>query len=127
MIRKPKNKFYCDVGWRIRQVRSLNKRSQEYLGEHVGVSPQTIQRYESGDIHIPTEAVAKCAKALHTPVGFFYGEDGQQPANTNISRVGIMVAAEIMGLPDDNIRKSVFHLVRAINRLDEAASNEIPD
>ncbi len=127
MIRKPKSKFYMDVGWRIRQVRSLNKLSQEYLGERLGVSAQTIQRYETGEIHIPTEAMAKCSRALHTPVGFFYGEDGQSPANSNISRVGILVAAEIMELPDDNIRKSVFHLVRAINRHDEAESSKIPD
>lgn len=30
-----------------------------------------------------------------------------------------MVAAEIMDLPDDNIRKSVFQLVRSINRYGE--------
>ena len=118
-MRKSKNKFYIDVGFRIRQVRSLNKVSQEGLGAMLGVSPQTVQRYETGEIQIPTEAVAKCARALHTPVGFFYGEDNQQPANTNINRVGLMVAAEIMGLPDDNIRKSVYHLVRSINRISE--------
>ena len=115
-MRKQRSKFYIDVGWRIKQVRSLSRLSQEYLGERLGVSATTIQRYESGEIQIPTEGVAKCAKALHTPVGFFYGEDGQQPANTNISRVGLTVAAEIMDLLDDNIRKSVYHLVRSINR-----------
>lgn len=121
MNRKPKSKFYIDVGWRIKQIRNLNKLSQEYLGEYVGVSAQTIQRYETGNIQIPTEAVAKCAKALHTPVGFFYGEEDQQPANIN--RVGLMVAAEVMALSDDNIRKSVYQLVRSINRCDASQDN----
>lgn len=121
MNRKPKSKFYIDVGWRIKQIRNLNKLSQEYLGEYVGVSAQTIQRYETGNIQIPTEAVAKCAKALHTPVGFFYGEEDKQPANIN--RVGLMVAAEVMALSDDNIRKSVYQLVRSINRCDASQDN----
>ncbi len=95
----------------------LNRRG--YLGERLGVSAQTIHRYETGEVQISTEAVAKCAKTLHTPVGYFYGEDAQYPANTNISHVGIMLAAEVMELPDDLIRKNVFHLVRSINRLDE--------
>jgi len=29
---------------------------------------QTVQRYETGEIHIPTEAVHKCATMLDTPV-----------------------------------------------------------
>jgi len=116
---KTRNKFYCDVGWRIRQVRNLNKLSQEYLSVHLGVTVPTVQRYETGEIQIPSEAVAKCAKLLYTPVGYFFGEDDQLPANTNISRTGLMVAAEIMDLPDDNIRKSVFQLVRSINRYGE--------
>lgn len=116
MNSKIKNRFYTDMGFRLRQVRSLNKLSQEYIGERLGVSAQTVHRYETGEIQIPTENIAKCAKALHTPVGFFYGEGDQQPAPSNINRVGLLVAAEIMELPDDNIRKSVYHLVRSINR-----------
>ncbi len=93
-------------------------------GEIRHISAQTIQRYETGNIQIPTEAVAKCAKALHTPVGYFYGEEDQQPANNNTNRVGLMVAAEVMALADDNIRKSVYHLVRSINRHGQSQDND---
>ena len=113
---KPRNKFYCDVGWRIRQARSLNKLSQAYLSERLGVTVPTVQRYETGDIQIPFEAVAKCAKALYTPVGYFLGEEGQPSITTSISKLGLSVAAEIMALPDDTIRRGVFDLVRSINR-----------
>lgn len=116
MQRKTKNQFYVDMGFRLRQIRSLNKVSQEYLGERLGVSLQTVQRYETGDIHIPSEAIAKCAKTFNTPVSYLYGEDSQQSASANHNRVGLMVAAEIMDLPDNNIRKSVYQLVRSINR-----------
>ncbi len=104
------------MGFRIRQVRCLNKISQDDLAERLGVSHQTVQRYETGEVHISPEAIIICARALNTPVGHFYGEDDQQPSPSNINRAGLMVAAEIMNLPDDNVRKNVYHLVRSINR-----------
>lgn len=121
---KSRNKFYVAVGWQVRQIRSLNRVSQEHLGERIGVSKQTIQRYETGEIQIPVEGIAKCAKVFHTPVGFFYGEDCPPPANTNASRTGLMVAAEIMELPDDNIRRSIYQLVRSINRYEDTNNSK---
>ncbi len=122
-MRKTKNKFYVDLGFKLRQVRCLNKVSQQVLSEALGVSMQTVQRYETGEIHIPSEAVHKCARTLGTPVGFFYGEDSC-PAPSNTNRVGLMVAAEIMDLPDDNIRKSIYQLARSINRATAPQNNE---
>ena len=119
MRKKTRNKFYADLGFRIRQARCLSKFSQSDLGERIGVTHQTVQRYETGEVHISPEGIIICAKALNTPVGYFYGEDGQQPSPSNTNRMGLMVAAEIMNLPDNNIRKNVYHLVRSINRLDE--------
>lgn len=124
MNQKPRNKFYVDVGWRIRQMRNLKKLSQEYLGERVGVSAQTIQRYECGEIHIPTEALAICAKTLGAPVEHFFAETDHIPANNNINRIGLMAAAEIMELPDDNIRKNVYYLVRSINQFDASQEGD---
>lgn len=122
MNKKIKNKFYIELGFKLRQVRSLNRISQESLGAHLNVTAQTVQRYETGEIHIPSEAIHICARELNTPVNFFYGDDaGLTPSNTN--RVGLMVAAEIMDLPDDNIRKSVFHLVKSINHFGNSKNN----
>ena len=114
-----KHKFYVDLGFRIKQMRHLNKVSQELLAEIIGVSKQTIQRYESGEIHISPEALDKCARRLNTPVGFFYGEGETMPAPSNTNKTGLLIAADIMAIPDNNIRKSVYHLVRAINRAHE--------
>ncbi len=121
-MRKSKNKFYIDMGFKLRQARCLNKLSQQSLGEQLGVSMQTVQRYETGEIHIPSEAIHICARALNTPVSFFYGDD-TSPTPSNTNRIGLMVAAEIMDLPDDNIRKSFYQLARSINR---ASSSQEP-
>ena len=111
-----KHKFYIDLGFRIKQMRHLNRFSQEHLAEIIGVSKQTIQRYESGEIHISPQALDICARQLNTPVGFFYGEGEAMPAPSNTNKTGLLIAADIMAIPDNNIRKSVYHLVRAINR-----------
>nr|WP_306264928.1 helix-turn-helix transcriptional regulator [Pararhizobium sp. IMCC3301] len=124
MKKKQKNKFNVDLGFRVRQIRSLNKLSQEVLGERLGVSTPTMQRYEAGEIPLTAEAIGKCAASLNTPVGFFYGETDQHPAASNTNKVGLLLAAEIMELPDENIRKSVFHLVRSIIRWDEKRSKD---
>ncbi len=121
MIKKTRKQFYVEMGFRIRQVRSLNKISQERLGEKLSVSKQTIQRYESGEIHIPSDAIHICAHVLNTPVNFFYGDE-TSPAPSNTNRVGLMVAAEIMDLPDDNVRRSIYQLARSINRAGNKAS-----
>lgn len=78
-----------------------------------------MQRYESGEIPLTAEAIGKCAKSLNAPVGFFYGEGDTYPKPSNSNKIGLLLAAEIMELPDDNIRKSVFHLVRDIIRWSE--------
>jgi len=116
MRKRIKNKFIEDLGFRIRQARCLNKLSQKDLGERIGVTHQTIYRYEAGEIHMSPESIFICAKALNKPVGYFFGEDCQQPSPSNTNRVGLMVAAEIMDLPDDNIRKGIYKLVCSINQ-----------
>ncbi|WP_306261323.1 helix-turn-helix domain-containing protein [Pararhizobium sp. IMCC21322] len=116
MKKKQKNKFNVELGFRVRQIRSLNKWSQEVLGERLGVSTPTMQRYEAGEIPLTAEAIGKCAASLSTPVGFFYGETDQHPAATNTNRTGLLLAAEIMELPDNDGRKHLYHFIRSLNR-----------
>ncbi len=62
MTQSNKEKFYIDLGFRLMQMRYLNGYSQSQLGEFIGVSKQTIQRYESGEIHISPQALDSCAR-----------------------------------------------------------------
>ncbi len=116
MRKKQRSRFDVDLGFRLRQMRNLNKMAPDRLAEILGVSTKTVQRYETGEIHMSPEAVGKCAKELNTPVGYFYGEGDKYPTPANTNKIGLLLAAEVMDLPDENIRKSVFHLVRAIIR-----------
>lgn len=116
MSKQTRQEFYADIGFRLRQIRSLNRVSQEALGDRLGVSKQTIQRYESGEIQLPSDVIAACAVIFGTPVGEFYGEAADTGEKSAQNRAGLMVAAEIMALPNLELRKSVFHMVRQINR-----------
>lgn len=117
MHKRKRDKFYVELGFRVYQNRLLKCATQEELGERLGVSKQTVQRYECGEIHMPPEAIFKCAKALGVSVGHLYGEDHHQTAHhANVNRMSLTVAAEIMKLPDDNIRKGFYMLATSINR-----------
>lgn len=124
MQKRQKNRFNVELGYRVRQMRNLNKMPTDRLAEVLGVSTKTVQRYEAGEIHMSPEAIGKCAKSLNTPVGFFYGEGDKYPAPSNTNRLGLLLAAEVMQLPDDTIRKNVFHLVRSIIRWSETRGKD---
>lgn len=118
------NEFYKDMGFRIRQMRQINRHSQSSLAENIGVVRQTLLRYEEGEIKIPADAIGKCAKTLNTPVGYFFGEGDQHPLPANTNRIGLLVSAEIMALPNENLQNRVYHLVRSINEACEEKNDE---
>lgn len=118
-----RQEFYADIGFRLRQIRSLNRVSQEALGERLGVSKQTIQRYETGEIQLPSDVIATCAAFFDTSVVEFYGENRRTYDKSPEGRAGLMVAAEIMALPNLELRKSVYQMVRQINRTIEEQDN----
>lgn len=112
-----KDKFYAEMGFRLKQVRQARAVSQEQLGERLGgLSKQTIQKYESGEIRMLPEVIQVCARLLDVSVGYFYGEEATK---RRFSRVSLAVATEIMDLPNDDLRKDVYSLLRHINALDE--------
>lgn len=108
------NRFNKELGFHIRQARLLKKISQETLAERLGVVKQTVQRYEEGRIVISADAVRICAEVLGTTVADLYGAE-TTPPTAKPDRIAILVAAEIMALPNDDIRKKLFVLAKAIN------------
>lgn len=58
----------------IRICRKVNKLTQAELAEKVGVTDQTIRKYESGRYGIPKSMISCLADKLDCPVEFLYGE-----------------------------------------------------
>lgn len=111
-----RGKFYAEMGFRLRQVRQARKVSQSDLAKSLGVVTQSIQKYESGEVRMLPEVIQHCARFFRVSVGYFYGEEDKAK---RFSRVSLAVAAEVMDLPSEDLRKNVYTLLRNINALDK--------
>lgn len=107
--------FNKALGFRLMTLRQSHKMSQESLGVRLGVKYQQIQKYETGATRMPPERIAACARILEVPIEYFFGTDAdvKQP---QYNKAVLTVAAEIMALPNDDIRKTFYHLARMINK-----------
>lgn len=65
------------MGQRIRQLREKHGMTQEYLGDRVGASKQSIYKYEQGIVtNIPLETLYSLAAVLQTTPGYLTGWGG---------------------------------------------------
>ncbi|NCO03590.1 MAG: helix-turn-helix transcriptional regulator [Alphaproteobacteria bacterium] len=115
--------FNKALGFRLMTLRQSHKMSQEYLGAKLGVRYQQIQKYETGATRMPPERIATCARLFSVPVEYFFGSE-QSEVHSGYSKAVLTVAAEIMALPNDDVRKSVYHLARTINKSWDIQDNE---
>ncbi len=115
--------FNKALGFKLMTLRQSHKMSQEYLGARLGVRYQQIQKYEAGQTRMPPERIAICAKMLEVPIEYFFGTDGESK-QPQYNKAVLTVAAEIMSLPNDDVRKGFYHLVRIINKLGDEEGEE---
>ena len=62
------------VGMRIKLARVMANMSQTDLGEHIGVTFQQVQKYESGKNRVGAGRLEKIADLLKQPIPWFYGD-----------------------------------------------------
>lgn len=125
MNTKCEENFNKELGFRLMTLRQTHRMSQEHLGARLGVRYQQVQKYETGKTRMPPERIAACARIFNTPVEYFFGsESASEPPRYN--KVVLTIAAEIMALPNDDLRKTVYHLARTINKSWDAQDNENP-
>ncbi len=103
-----------DIGWRLKVLRQNLRVSQESLGARIGVSYQTIQRYERGQYRIAADRLEAIARILGVPVGYFFGES-EEARGRPYDRTALAIAAEAERLPSDRIRKSAYRFMKTIN------------
>lgn len=103
--------FHYEMGFRLKRIRQTKKVSQKQLAEMIGIAKQTVQKYETGEIKMSVDLIYLLSKFFKVPVGYFYGEGGFERNNN----IGVIIASEIMKLPNENIAKAIYVLVKAIN------------
>ncbi len=122
------------VGSRIKGKRTGLRISQGNLGNAIGVTFQQIQKYESGANRVGSSNLYKISRALGVDVSFFFeGVEAQleteeltaatgmsdqpmikldmEPMN---SRHASELAHNYFRIPDPQVRKRLFYLVRAL-------------
>lgn len=63
-----------EIGFRLRMLRQQAGWSQERLSEMIGVSPQQLQKYETGKNMMNTEKLQLVAQALSIPIQALFAE-----------------------------------------------------
>ncbi len=76
------------IGERIFELRKEKKLVQEKLGEYIGVSKQTISKYEKGTKIPSRENVEKLADFFGVPVDYLLGKsDSTNKSSNNIKEI----------------------------------------
>ena len=115
--------FNQELGRRLARLRQSHRMSQEGLGAHLGIRYQMIQRYEGGKARMPPERIAACARIFDVPVEYFFGTDDDD-RKSGYNKMVLTIAAEILALPNDDVRKAVYHMVRAFSKYCEEVEEE---
>ncbi|GGZ29819.1 MULTISPECIES: helix-turn-helix domain-containing protein [Asticcacaulis] len=106
------------LGKRLRRRRRLLGLTQQQLALAVGIRFQQIQKYECGANRISAARLFQLAKALETPINYFY--DGLSDDRTEVAAVqneGIEVFS----------RKETLDLIQAYYRLSERPRRRLLD
>jgi transcriptional regulator with XRE-family HTH domain len=111
------------VGRRVRTARIAKNVSLTELGEAIGVSYQQVQKYEIGANRIGTGRLHQIAKALDTPMGFFFQETGktggkQSPllnaaSDALSTKEGMRIARALARMPSRSLQRTFARLMEA--------------
>lgn len=131
MSKKIPNPIDVHVGNRVRMRRMLVGMSQEKLGEALGLTFQQVQKYEKGANRVSASRLFQMAVALDVPIQFFFDDLPSQNAGEGESGLaengprdlvmdllnsneGFQLARAFSTIEDENVRKKILDLVRAL-------------
>jgi transcriptional regulator with XRE-family HTH domain len=116
------------LGDRIRSRRLHLNMTRTDVARHVDVSPQMLERYESGEAHPPAMTLARIATALGTSCSVLLGE--RDPGDGRTDEIAAMTAA----FADVWIGSVVRHMLRlpddkrqVVNTMASALVRQLPE
>jgi transcriptional regulator with XRE-family HTH domain len=110
------------VGARIRHRRAVLGLNQTELAERVGVTFQSIQKYERGTNRVSASRLQEIAEVLSVPIShFFEGLSAVDTAASGDAPASELTAQEIRDLngafasiKDKTVRQAVLHLLKGV-------------
>lgn len=124
-VRKP-NDVDAHVGARLRQRRMLLGISQEQLAEMLGLTFQQVQKYERGTNRISASRLFQLARALDTPITWFFEEmdpergaerekpEGSEESDPMSRRETLELVRVYSRIDDRKVRKKLYEMAKAL-------------
>lgn len=116
------------VGARVKSRRLMLGMSQEELAKSVGLTFQQIQKYERGANRISASRLTEIAKAMKTPIDFFFAGIGtlaSEASSAPRGKAGLRGVSDVKQAAFDDLdsmtKKDVLDLVRAYERITSPA------
>lgn len=105
------------IGRRIRERRVSIGMSQSALAEHLGITFQQVQKYESGANRVGGSRLWDISQALDVSIGhFFEGLEGLNGKTASdeppLSRQSLELARAINGIPESELKQQIVKLVK---------------
>jgi transcriptional regulator with XRE-family HTH domain len=135
IVKKIPNPIDKHVGGRVRMRRLMVSRSQEKLGDKLGLTFQQVQKYEKGVNRIGASRLQHIGEILGVSVAFFFeGAPATQPVvgfgeadQTVMSEFlstseGLQLTRAFMKIRDARVRRKVLDLVSAMAGEDDTLS-----
>jgi transcriptional regulator with XRE-family HTH domain len=115
--KKPEDTFYRDLGSAIRLARVTAGKSQAEVAEHLGLTFQQLQKYESGKNRIPVQELASLAAYLEVSVAYLIGSPGSDAGFRSFAEkfraTGFHTLLESWAaIKDQPMRAAVINLVK---------------
>lgn len=104
------------VGERVRTRRLLAGLSQDAFASYLGVTFQQIQKYEKGANRISASRLYRIARVLDAPITYFFERAGDSVMPEEMSREGLELIRAFSMIQDDDLRRQLLLLIRALGR-----------
>lgn len=114
------------VGKRIKEIRTVRGMTQSNVAEHLGISFQQLQKYETGANRVSASRMFDLSKLLNiTPAFFFEGLEGQNydtmpPMDIETARIASALSSIKNKKLKNRINTLINEIVRSANVSDEA-------
>lgn len=116
------------VGKRIKEIRTVRGMTQSNVAEHLGISFQQLQKYETGANRVSASRMFELSKLLNiTPAFFFEGLEGQNydtmpPMDIETARIASALSSIKNKKLKNRINTLISEIVRSANISEEANS-----
>jgi transcriptional regulator with XRE-family HTH domain len=123
--RSPEDHFYRDLGGAIRLARVAAGKTQTDLADHLDVSHQQFQKYESGTNRIPVQELARVANYLEVSIQHFFSptdsEGGDSALRSLVEDLGdkelLTLVETWKALKDRRMRAAFLNYLKSVAAL----------